>query len=112
MLSMNMSGGILAGLAVFAYARTRMRQLADQLTTIALMNHHIRNALQVIKYAKYLRPEKEQVAQVEDAVKRIEWALREVLPGRITDYDHDWKQGSPAAPEARPAARTPSNSGS
>ncbi len=46
---------------------------------IARMNHHIRNALQVIQYgltdtatmpAEYMR----------DAIKRIEWALREVLP--------------------------------
>jgi hypothetical protein len=43
------------------------------------MNHHIRNALQVIVYPS---PSAEEAAQrIGDAIARIDWALREVLPG-------------------------------
>ncbi|HXB19753.1 MAG TPA: PGPGW domain-containing protein [Candidatus Solibacter sp.] len=54
------------------HEKTRARVIAE-------MNHHIRNALQVIQYGvsdnsalpcEYVR----------EAIKRIEWALREVLP--------------------------------
>ena len=48
---------------------------------IAEMNHHIRNALQVIQFGltgnSALPPE-----HMKEAVKRIEWALREVLPDK------------------------------
>jgi len=53
------------------------------------MNHHIRNALQVIQYGltgnSALPPE-----HMKEAVKRIEWALREVLPDEQTvkEYRH------------------------
>jgi hypothetical protein len=84
-------GGAIAGAVVFGYARTKLRHMEQQLNTIGLMNHHIRNALQVIRYSGYIRPESQQVAQVEDAIERIEWTLREILPGRITGYDEGWK---------------------
>jgi hypothetical protein len=45
--------------------------------TIAEMNHHVRNALAVIKGVNYLRGEHEQL--VDDAIARVEWALRVVL---------------------------------
>jgi hypothetical protein len=47
------------------------------------MNHHIRNALQVITYATAADTE-ESVELIRDSVERIEWALREVLPGHVT----------------------------
>jgi hypothetical protein len=62
------------------------------------MNHHIRNALQIIRYAGYRQPEARQTMEIEDAVKRIDWALREVLPGNVTTYDEGWKTRSAGAP--------------
>jgi hypothetical protein len=75
-------GGVIAALGSFFYARRRTRFITERLNTVALMNHHVRNALQVIRDANYLRPENQNLTQiVEDAVERIDWALREILPG-------------------------------
>lgn len=84
-------GGVIAGLTVFAYARAKMRYITQRLNTIRLMNHHIRNALQVIRYASYIQSTSPHVAEVEDAIRRIDWALREVLPGESTVSDDGWK---------------------
>jgi len=74
-------GGIIVGTVSFLVERRRRRYLASRLQVIALMNHHVRNALQVIKFAHL---SDQQVRMIEDAVARIEWALREVLPGDKT----------------------------
>jgi len=91
-------GGAIVGLLVFWFARMKTQYRAQRSRTIALMNHHVRNALQVIKYAGYIRPEAEQSVQVKDAVQRIEWALREVLPAPIVESEKDWKQPSRSFP--------------
>ena len=93
----DLAGGLIAGLAVFAYARVRTSYIEERLKTVELMNHHIRNALQVIRYASYLQPENQQVEQVEDAIERIDWALREILTGRVTTYDKKHDDDSSAA---------------
>jgi hypothetical protein len=54
-----------------AYVECRLRVIAD-------MNHHIRNALQVITF--YSRTGAKQQVGIVEAVERIQWALREVLP--------------------------------
>jgi hypothetical protein len=46
---------------------------------IGEMNHHVRNALQVIAYSPYCQLE-DNAAKIGQAVQRIEWVLREVLP--------------------------------
>jgi signal transduction histidine kinase len=46
----------------------------------AEMNHHLRNALTVIKYAAYSENRAERVRMTDEAVDRIEGALRELLP--------------------------------
>ena len=54
-----------------------------RMKTIAELNHHIRNALQVIKFwGGQQRPALDamQLQLINDSVDRIEWALREVLP--------------------------------
>jgi hypothetical protein len=60
----------------------RQRQLTAQarLQRVAEMNHHVRNALQVIAYWSLAEKEMRQVELVQDAVNRIQWALREILP--------------------------------
>jgi PAS domain S-box-containing protein len=63
--------------------------VAERREIVSLLNHHVRNALQVLKFAQNFQPEMQKFATfVEDAVARIEWVLRE-----ITIYDQ-WNQGS------------------
>lgn len=52
-----------------------------KLEVIRMMNHHVRNSLQVIAFAASV-PQREDANKIRDAVERIEWALREVLPGQ------------------------------
>lgn len=78
--------GLFAGGLFFQMAREEKasRELvAERMKTIAELNHHIRNALQVIKFlgAKNRSGLDEmQLQLINDSVNRIEWALREVLP--------------------------------
>jgi hypothetical protein len=64
--------------------RERRAQVQQQLRTIAEMNHHIRNALQIIAYASVTTDKTKSVELISQSVERIEWALREVLPGHVT----------------------------
>lgn len=63
------------------YERERRKMVRQRLVTIAEMNHHIRNALQVITYAASSQTQEDSVKLVGSSVERIEWSLREVLPG-------------------------------
>jgi hypothetical protein len=57
--------------------------VAERMKTIAELNHHIRNALQVIKFLGAQNRsglDEMQLQLINDSVNRIEWALREVLP--------------------------------
>jgi len=64
--------------------RNRRELVRQRMSTIVEMNHHIRNALQVIKFwsvqHQNCNPDEAQIQLVRDSVDRIEWALREVLP--------------------------------
>jgi len=81
-------GGIVAGLLVYRYERGRSKYLNERLKTIELMNHHVRNALQTIVSSAYAHGHDQQLDEIRTSVKRIEWALREILPGRVLDnYD-------------------------
>jgi hypothetical protein len=44
------------------------------------MNHHIRNALQVVAFYATHPDDSIAVGTIRDAIHRIEWTLREVLP--------------------------------
>ena len=46
---------------------------------IGEMNHHVRNALQVIAYAAHSMPDQEAITRINNAAERIDWALREIL---------------------------------
>ena len=78
-------GAAVAGLLVFVYERRRSRDLRRRLQVISLMNHHVRNALQVISYSGYAPDQQQQLKHIHDAVARIDWALREILPGQQED---------------------------
>jgi light-regulated signal transduction histidine kinase (bacteriophytochrome) len=79
--------GVAASLLVYLYERQRNRTMARKLEVIRLMNHHVRNSLQVISFAVSVPQREELTHKVQDAVERIEWALREVLPGQREDID-------------------------
>jgi hypothetical protein len=74
-------GGLVAGSIFHWYERQRLRRLSQHLHLIDLMNHHIRNALQPLMFVTYGSEGNAQMKVVEDCVHRIDWALREVLPG-------------------------------
>jgi len=88
--------GIVAGAMVFAYERHQHKLVLARMRVIAEMNHHVRNALQPILYSPFLQEQTEQIRTIQEGTRRIEWALREVLPGEV----------EPAPPESksRPAA--------
>lgn len=74
--------GVVCGLLVFIYEQRRHRALLDKIRVIAVMNHHVRNALQAISFV----PQAEQAKQIQlldESSKRIQWALREILPGEV-----------------------------
>jgi light-regulated signal transduction histidine kinase (bacteriophytochrome) len=77
--------GVVAGLLVFLYERRQRQNLIKKLEVIRLMNHHVRNSLQVVSFAASVPQREASTEQLQEAVKRIEWALREVLPGQRDD---------------------------
>ena len=74
--------GVGAGLLVLLYERRQRQNIIRKLEVIRLMNHHVRNSLQVISFAASIPQQEELGKNLRDAVERIEWALREVLPGQ------------------------------
>lgn len=77
--------GILAGAVVFAYELRRHNAMLRQMRVIAEMNHHVRNALQPILYSPYVSEQAEQIKIIHESTQRIQWALREVLPGEAEE---------------------------
>jgi hypothetical protein len=96
--------GLVAAALVFVIERQQERALRRQRQGAAVidqMNHHIRNALQVIVARANLDHEaKPELQQINDAVARIDWALREILPQSATDTpipEHQPERHEPAA---------------
>ena len=77
--------GVGIGLLVLLYERRQRKNMIRQLEVIRQMNHHVRNSLQVISFASAIPQQEELANKIRDAVERIEWALREVLPGQRED---------------------------
>lgn len=83
----NMITGAIAGALFYQFAqseRNRRELIRERMKTIAELNHHIRNALQVIKFwglqHQNCSLDEMQVQLMKESVDRIEWALREILP--------------------------------
>jgi len=77
--------GLFAGGLFYQMAREARASrvlVEERMKTIAELNHHIRNALQVIKFLGGQRSglDAVQLQLINDSADRIEWALREVLP--------------------------------
>lgn len=83
----NMITGLIAGALFYQFAaaeRNRREFMRERMKTVAELNHHIRNALQVIKFwgaqHQNCSLDEMQIHFMKESVERIEWALREVLP--------------------------------
>lgn len=77
------TGSLVAFLAwrLFSAMHQRRASVSERLRMVAEMNHHVRNALQAISLgANVTHDEQQRIALITENVKRIEWALREVLP--------------------------------
>ncbi len=82
MVVSNSLAGLIAGVLVFRvlqFGRERRARIEERLQTISDMNHHIRNALQVISFSAGSAHD-QHLEGIREAVDRIQWALREVLP--------------------------------
>ncbi len=104
-------GGLIAGSIFYLYECHRLRRFSENLHVIDLMNHHIRNALQPLMFLTYKPEGKTHVKLVEDCVRRIDWALREVLPGKSEEQFvvHDGGRFVPTTDSSIPS-RAPSSS--
>ena len=71
---------VAAASLVFLYERERSRILSERLRVIRDMNSFVRNELQIL-YSCLGDVEKTRVSTIERSVERIDWALRELLPG-------------------------------
>jgi predicted metalloprotease len=71
---------------VITAARARRRQVLAEMRTVAELNHHVRNALQVIRDSHFL-PEDRQAQAVMDSVERIDQTLKRLFPPTTTQYN-------------------------
>ena len=84
MLLGSLTTGLAVGWLFYQFLRNeRIKQeiVQQRIHTVAELNHHIRNALQVIRYAGGTKSTSDatQLQLINEAVARIDWALREVL---------------------------------
>ena len=80
---------MVAAVLVYVMAESadrKQKAVVERLKIIAELNHHIRNALQVISYQASFREDKEEIAMMNGAVNRISRTLREVLPQLPADF--------------------------
>ena len=97
--------GIVTGAFFYVFARKQQelhKLLHGRMEIIAEINHHIRNALQVISYYAYREADQRVVQMIRDSVNRIDWALREVLPQFAV-------MGEPKLPALTPLSTQPAD---
>jgi hypothetical protein len=89
LISNALVGGVAAGIGgrVDIPTTTASGIRFRRMRVIAEMNHHIRNALQVIQFSTRNQSGEAEVKAMRDAVQRITWALREVLPQLMNAED-------------------------
>lgn len=85
-------------LLVLLSTRERRRRVLDDVRKIAQLNHHIRNALEVVVQSQYVPSSAEQRSAVLASAERIDRTLRELFP--IIGERED-EQGGEVAKEAR-----------
>ena len=93
--------GTIVGLLIYRYERKRSKYLNDRLKIIELMNHHVRNALNIIVTSVYVHGYDKELNEIRVSANRIEWALREILSGRVLDdYSETAAEKSPPSSAA------------
>lgn len=102
MLLSSLITGLVAGWLFYQFLRnerTRQDTVQQRIHTVAELNHHIRNALQLIRYAGGSKSTSDatQLQLINEAVARIDWALREVL-SPYGERDGD-KKGPSSVPQ-------------
>lgn len=65
---------------LLAFERDKCNRILDRLEVVDQMNHHIRNALQVISFSAHTASTESELSEIKNAVTRIQWAVREILP--------------------------------
>ena len=104
MLLSNLLTAVVAG-ALFLQSKIRAQEkqelLEHRLRKVAEMNHHVRNALQIVSFYGHQMSDPEAARLLQDSIKRIEWTLEEVLP-RGWDLDR-------FPPETGPSKSTPAS---
>lgn len=82
--------GLLAGVllsTLLEYGRAQRRMILRRIDTLNEVNHHIRNALQAIAFSIGALKDHEEAPKISDAMTRIRWVLRELLPKLEPTYE-------------------------
>jgi uncharacterized membrane protein len=58
----------------------RRTKVMDDMRVVRELNHHVRNALQIISYAAHVPETERQVAIIDESVARIDSTLKELFP--------------------------------
>jgi hypothetical protein len=85
----SLTAGVLAGIALWialAVAHFRRKQIAQQVKIVSDLNHHLRNALNIILNSHYL-PADSQKDAILESVERIDRALRTIIPEQAPAAD-------------------------
>ncbi|HKT49455.1 MAG TPA: hypothetical protein VJV96_04130 [Candidatus Angelobacter sp.] len=83
LLLSNILTGLVAGFLFLQnkiQAHEKQKLLEERLQKVAEMNHHIRNALQVMVFYRHQINDPEAGSLLQKSIERIEWTLEEVLP--------------------------------
>jgi hypothetical protein len=81
-LLLNYLPGVLAGVLAVKLIHGSIQNrdgIRERLEMVAEMNHHIRNALQVIELSAHSTRNEQAIASITQAVNRIERVLREIV---------------------------------
>ncbi len=81
-VSDGLAGAIAAifALTLVNHASERRRAILQRIQMVSELNHHIRNALELIQLSAHFTEDAAAIATINDAAKRIDWALKEILP--------------------------------
>lgn len=58
----------------------RRTKVMDDMRVVRELNHHVRNALQIISYAARVPETKQQVAIIDESIARIDSTLKQLFP--------------------------------
>jgi hypothetical protein len=101
--------GLMAALITYSVCNSGLRdrnRAKNQERIIAELNHHVNNALTIIRGRKLL-PETESDRLVEAEIERISWTIREILPrvregvGQDMSEFPKYRKSSPVNPPSK-----------